>query len=109
MAEIVSIGIKRDKITVILNITKQEHVLLGNITRDLILLPTDFKIHLTTGTLGNSNRIMLPNKILSKYNITDFLKRVPAEIFKLDGEAYLLIKLQEPKSEIPVFDDKKGE
>ena len=70
MAEIQSINVKKKDIVVNLKISKTEYDLLGNVTSDLILIPNNpnFMNHLlTTGKLGNSNRIMLPKKILEKF------------------------------------------
>jgi hypothetical protein len=107
MAQIKSINIKEEnEIIAILSMTKNEYKMLEDMTKNLILLPTELlENRLTTGTLGNSNRIMLPNKILNKHNVTDLLKKVPAKIFKLRDDIYLLIKLQESKLGIPVFSD----
>ena len=60
---------------------------------------------LTTGKLGNSNRIMLPNKILKKYGIKKLSKKVPSKIFEYNGNKLLVIKLEESKIGIPVFEE----
>ena len=81
MADIDSIDMKNDKILVNLKLTKDEYKLLKQSTKRLLLLPTEPNILdelLTTGKLGNSNRIMLPNKILHRHNVTKLLKRVPS-------------------------------
>jgi hypothetical protein len=106
MAEIQSINVKRGDIFINLKISKGEYDLLGNITSDLILLPTNtnFLSHsLTTGKLGNSNRIMMPKKILDKFEIKNLEKKVPAKTFKIDDEIFLLIKLKKSSFGIPVF------
>ena len=67
MADIDSIDMKNDKIIVNLKLTKEEYRLLKQSTKKLLLLPSEMSIlseSLTTGKLGNSNRIMLPSKIL---------------------------------------------
>jgi hypothetical protein len=110
MADIDSIDMKNDKILVSLKLTKDEYKLLKQSTKRLLLLPTEPSILnelLTTGKLGNSNRIMLPNKILHKYNITALLKKVPAQVFDVHDEKFLLIKLQESLFGKPVFGEEK--
>lgn len=106
MAEIHSIDVKKNKIVVNLKISKAEYEIISNNTNDLLLIPTshNFLDHsLTTGKLGNSNRIMLPKKILEKFEIKNLEKKVPAKTFKIDDEIFLLIKLQKSSFGIPVF------
>ena len=106
MADIDSIDMKNDKILVNLKLTKDEYNLLKQSTKRLLLLPTESNILnelLTTGKLGNSNRIMLPNKVLRKHNVTKLLKKVPAQVFDVQHEKFLLIKLQESMLGKPIF------
>jgi hypothetical protein len=106
MAEINSIDVKKNHICVNLKVSKTEFELINNTTSDLLLLPTNtnFLTHLlTTGKLGNSNRIMLPKKILEKFDIKILDKKVPAKTFKLDDEIFLLIRLKKSSFGIPVF------
>jgi hypothetical protein len=106
MAEIQSINVKKKDIVVNLKISKTEYDLLGNVTSDLILIPNNpnFMNHLlTTGKLGNSNRIMLPKKILEKFEVKILEKKVPAKTFKVNDEIFLLIKLRKSSFGIPVF------
>lgn len=108
MAEIQSIDVKRNHVFVNLKISKDEYELINNATSDLLLLPTDqhFLTHsLTTGKLGNSNRIMMPKKILEKFEIKDLEKKVPAKTFKLDDDIFLFIRLKKSNFGIPVFKD----
>lgn len=110
MADIQSIDMKSDKIFVNLNLTKDEYKLLKQTTKRLLLLPSSTTVLselLTTGKLGNSNRIMLPNKILRKNKITRLLKKVPAQIFDFNDEKFLLIKLQESIIAKPNFGDEE--
>jgi hypothetical protein len=110
MADIDSIDMKNDKILVNLKLTKDEYKLLKQSTKRLLLLPTESNILdelLTTGKLGNSNRIMLPNKILHRHNVTKLLKRVPSRVFDLDDEKFLLIKLQEFILGKPIFGEEE--
>lgn len=106
MAEIRSIDIKRDDIIVNLKVSKNEYELVGNNTSNLLLVPTSQEFlnrPLTTGKLGNSNRIMLPKKILEKFEIRKLEKKVPARTFSVDDEVFLLIKLKRSTFGIPVF------
>lgn len=110
MADIDSIDMKNDKILVNLKLTKDEYKLLKQSTKRLLLLPTESNVLnelLTTGKLGNSNRIMLPNKVLRKYNVTKLLKRAPAQLFDIYDEKFLLIKLQESTFGKPRFGEEK--
>ncbi|NIO22722.1 MAG: hypothetical protein GTN38_01690 [Candidatus Aenigmarchaeota archaeon] len=106
MADIRSIDIRKGNIVVNLKISKDEYDLLNQETRDLLLLPAHSNIldrPLTTGKLGNSNRIMLPKKILDRHEITDLEKKVPAKTFNINDEVFLLIKLKRSNFGIPVF------
>lgn len=110
MADIETINMKNSKIMVNLSLTKDEYKLLKQSTKRLLLLPSSITILselLTTGKLGNSNRIMLPKKILSKNKITKLIKKVPAQVFDFDDEKFLLIKLQESKIGKPDFGEEK--
>jgi hypothetical protein len=110
MANIDSMNIKNDRIVVKLEMSKNEYKMLRHSTKNLILLPTELSILselLTTGKLGNSNRIMLPKKILYKNNVTKMLKKVPAQVFDLNDEKFLLIKIQESMIGKPVFGEDK--
>lgn len=106
MAEIRNIDIKNDKITVMFSIEKEEYKILQNHTTDIILLPSGAESlphSLTTGRLGNSNRIMLPKKILETFGISELNKKAPATIFNISGDAFLLIKIKSSKTGIPKF------
>lgn len=106
MAEISSIGIKKDDIIVNLKISKGEYELLENKTKNLLILPTNPEFlnrPLTTGKLGNSNRIMMPKKILDRFDIEILEKKVPSKAFKIDDEVFLLIKLKKSTFGIPAF------
>jgi hypothetical protein len=108
MADINTIEMKDDIIIINLKVSKDEYNLLKHSTKKLLLLPTElFDESLTTGKLGNSNRIMLSNKILEKYNVTELLKKAPSKIVELNGEKFLLIKLQERTLGKPIFGEEK--
>jgi hypothetical protein len=112
MAEIRSMEMKRRDVIISLKISKPEYDLLSNNTSNLLLLPATppfLDNALTTGKLGNSNRIMLPKKILEKFGIRNLEKKVPAKTFSLNDEIFLLIRLQKSMLGIPVFKDHNGE
>jgi hypothetical protein len=106
MARLQSIDIKNESILVTLKISEQEYEFLKSKSREFLIIPTDedtLNETLTTGKLGNSNRIMLPNKILKKYEIKKLLKKASSKIFNSNGDKLLVIKLEESKVGIPVF------
>jgi hypothetical protein len=108
MAKIQTIDMKRDGILVTLKISEKEYEFLKPKSRDFLIVPTDndaLDENLTTGKLGNSNRIMLPNKILKKYEIKKLLKKVPSRIFVSNGNKFLVIKLEGSDIGIPVFEE----
>ncbi|MCD6591027.1 MAG: hypothetical protein J7K72_03590 [Candidatus Aenigmarchaeota archaeon] len=108
MAEIRSITVNKDEIIVNLRVSKSEYEIIPKNIDNIILLPSDDKSlsnSLTTGKLGNSNRIMLPKKILSRYNIKTLEKKVPAKVFRINDEVFLLIKLKKSKFGIPTFEE----
>ena len=93
------------------SISDKEYDLLKQSKSDMVILPAELDILdevLTTGRLGNGNRIMLPTKILKKHNINRLLKNVPAKIFEVDDSKFLLIRLEEYKPGIPVFKEDKN-
>ena len=107
MAEIKNIDVYDGKIDIKLSITKDEYKILKHHTADLVILPCSGKDSLvqklTTGKLGNSNRIMLPKKLLKSFDIKEMDKKVPSNIFIIDDDAFLLIKIKKSKVGIPKF------
>ncbi|MBN2331164.1 MAG: hypothetical protein JXC85_05095 [Candidatus Aenigmarchaeota archaeon] len=106
MADIRSIDMHDNRIDITLTINRTEYKLLKHNMSDILILPCgkDSMIHfLTTGKLGNSNRIMLPKKLLAKYKISTLEKKVPSNIFKVDEDAYLLIKIKKSGLGVPTF------
>lgn len=106
MAEIDSIDIKKGDIRINLKASGKEYELLDNNTSNLLLLPAgqDFLNRpLTTGKLGNSNRIMMPKKVLDKFEIKELDKKVPSRAFKIGDEVFLLIKIKKSTFGIPTF------
>ena len=110
MANINSIDINNDKIIVNLNITKKEYGMLKQKTDNLLLMPVDdntLNKKLTTGKLGNSNRIMLPKRVLADINMPELKKKVNSALFEVNDDIFLLIKLTDSKISIPVFGDEE--
>ena len=96
MAEVKSINIESGRITVTLSINQKEYELIKEDNHDFAVLPVGrMKESLTTGKLGNSNRVMVPKKFLERAGITQLIKNVKARIFSVDGPKVLLIKLDE--------------
>ena len=107
MAEIKTINFESDDVLVNLKLTKQEYLQLQSSTKDLIVLPTEPSILsdiLTTGKLGNGNRIMVPGKLLKKEGMDELIKKVNSKIFYLNHEKYFLIKLDDVNKHIPKFE-----
>jgi hypothetical protein len=106
MAEIKTIDMSNDKIEVKLSVNRDEYKILKHHMTDLAILPKGadcLKYQLTTGKLGNSNRIMLPKKMLENFNIRSLDKKVPTNIFIIEDDAYLLIKIKKSEFGIPKF------
>ena len=108
MADIKSIDMDGGKIELKLSITAEEYKILKHSMTDLVVLPCgreSLKYLLTTGRLGNSNRIMLPKKMLEMFQISVLDKKVPTNIFIVDDNAYLLIKIKKSEFGIPKFEE----
>ena len=108
MADIQNINMRTGDIIVELRISNEEYELLKLKNRNLLLVPTDsevLNIALTTGKLGNSNRIMLPKRVLEEHRIAHLRKKVPAKVFEVDGDKYLVIQLVKSKVGIPEFEE----
>lgn len=101
MAIIRSINMEKGEIILNLTISEEEYSLTENM-KEMIIVPENFDESLTTGKLGNSNRIMLPKKILKKHDI-ELRGKAPAKIFEMGGKKFLLIKLEEKRIGIPEF------
>lgn len=107
MAEIKTINFETDEILINLKLTKQEYLQLQSSTKNLIVLPTDSNVlsdTLTTGKLGNGNRIMVPGKLLKNEGMDELIKKVKSKIFNVNNEKYLLIKLDDADKHIPKFE-----
>ena len=101
MALIRSVNMENGEIILSLSITDEEYKLISN-NKEVIVTSNKFGENLTTGKLGNSNRIMLPKKILKKHDI-ELRGKVPASIFESKGKKFLIIKLEEKKIGVPEF------
>ena len=101
MALIRSVNIEDGEIILNLSITEEEYKLISGL-KEVILVSEEFEDELTTGRLGNSNRIMLPKKILKKHEV-ELKGKVPAKIFEVENKKFLLVKLEERKEGIPEF------
>jgi len=103
MANLLNIDLKKNTALVTLELTEEEYHNIKS-QRNLLVVPinalSDF---LTTGRLGNSNRVMLPNKILKKGGIETLRKKVPSNIFKTKNGKFLVIQLEGYALEIPEF------
>ena len=106
MATIKSMDIDgENEIEVRLLINKNEYNLLERSTSNLILIPQEsLKRRLTTGKLGNSNRVMLPKKLVKMFDVEDLDKKVPASIFSLNDKLFLLAMIKDNKKGVPRFE-----
>jgi len=103
MASIDSFAVEGEAMFVKLRISEAEYGALDSNVDDLILVPASdeaMDVVLTTGKLGNSNRIMCPTKVLKQLEMDGIDKKVPAKIFRLRDAKFLVIKLE---SEIPTI------
>jgi hypothetical protein len=106
MADLKVCDVCASKAEVTLNVSAAEYRLLKLSEDDLLLLPVGEDVlseELTTGRLGNGNRIMLPNKVLKKHGMESLSKKLKSMIFEVEGSRYLLCKLKEKKPGVPVF------
>jgi len=102
MASLTSINFKNNKILASLEVSKEEYNSFKG-EKDLLVFPvSSLDLTLVTGTLGNSNRIMLPNKILKRNDIEILIKHVSSRIVKTKKGKYLIIQLEGPE-DIPKF------
>ncbi len=105
MARLKHIDMDGNRITLVLEISHIEYKLIGS-KEEMLVVPKDDSFlseELTTGKIGNGNRIMVPNKLLKSYEFK-LPKKVPARIFDAQDEKYLLIRLKK-SSLIPEFEE----
>ena len=108
MAGIKSIDMHNGTIDIMLSINRDEYKVLKHHMANLVILPCGknaLNNYLTTGKLGNSNRIMLPKKMLERFEIGKVEKKVPSSIFYIDGDAFLLIKIKKSELGVPKFEE----
>jgi hypothetical protein len=106
MAELKSVERNAKDIKVTLKLTSDEYGMISKSWDDILLSPVNdaqFSEELTTGRLGNGNRVMLPKKILERHGVKLLKKKLPAAIFEVEGRTYLLAKLKEKKPGVPVY------
>ena len=104
MANIVSVDVKEDRISLSLDVSRDEYASLSSATQDILLVSAgSFSESLTSGTLGHSNRIMLPTKVMKKYGVDVLPKKVPAGVSELLGSKFLVLKLVDRKVGVPSF------
>ena len=104
MASIESFSIKKNKVIINLKASKEEFKLLNHEFNELLILPTNENVLnqiLTTGRLGNGNRIMIPKKFLNKRGVKNLEKKVNSQIFRIDGKAFLLSKIKGSETKEP--------
>jgi hypothetical protein len=95
MAKIQHIRMKGDKILATFEISEDEYKLIKPRSRRVLFASLDMLGEiLTTGTLGNSNRVMLPNKVLNKHGIERLVKKARSNIFSTVDGKYLVVELQ---------------
>jgi|SRR3989344_3925137 len=110
MAKVHNMRVKNDKILVTFEISDEEYRLIRPRSKRVVILPVDaLDDTLTTGRLGNSNRIMLPTKILSRYKINELVKKAPSRIFETFEGKYLIIELEKGGIGVPVFRGENNE
>jgi hypothetical protein len=106
MAEIKSVDMNGNQIQLKIAVSLEEYSLLRDHTSDILVLPAGrdtMPSSLTTGKLGNSNRIMLPKKIMEAFRVSSLDKKAPMNIFTINDNAYLLIRIKKSEFGIPQF------
>lgn len=106
MAIINSVDLRDQDVIAHISLSRKEYAQLGRDPKELLILPADndsLKLELTTGKLGNGNRIMFPNRIMKLNEINLLPKKVPASVFSLEEDKFLLIKLRDSRPGVPIF------
>lgn len=100
------IEFENDSILITLEMNKREYDAVTPDVKEFITLPADtLDRTLTTGKLGNGNRIMVPNKFLRSHDIEVMRKFVKGKIVDIGEKKYLIIELEDKKRGIPRFND----
>jgi len=97
MADINSIKIGKKDILLTLKISMDEYKLIDNSLKNLLIIPSDTNFltqNLTTGELGNSRRMMLPKKVLKKYDRLYLQKKIPGRIFEINNRVFVIAELK---------------
>ena len=98
------IELNKDNIFITLEVTKKEYEMITPEAKEFIILPTSrLNRTLTTGKIGNGNRIMIPNKLLKKHDMDVLKKHVQSRITDIGDRKFLIIELEDKRSGIPVF------
>ena len=99
MAELKSVDINEGGTFVLFKVTKKEYDIIRQNKGDFAILPMDqgaFNELLTSGKIGMGNRIMIPNRLLSRYEVS-LRKKLPAGVYDVDEGKLLLILLEGSK------------
>ena len=100
------IEFENDSILITLEMNKREYDAVTPDVKKFITLPADtLDRTLTTGKLGNGNRIMVPNKFLRSHDIDILRKFVKSKIVDIGEKKFLIIELEDKKRGIPKFSD----
>lgn len=106
MANVKSMEVEGNKVRVLFEMSKDEWAALRNETKDVCLFSlANLDETLTTGTIGNSNRIMVPNRLLRRHNITHLPKHAGARVLALNGKKVVVIQLQDNHAPMPRFEE----
>lgn len=98
------IQLDKDDVFITLKLTKKEYEIIAPEVREFIVIPTNkLDKTLTTGKIGNGNRIMIPNNLLKKHDMKVLKKHVQSRIIDLDDKKFLIIELEKKKLGVPVF------
>jgi len=111
MAELRSVDINEDGTFVHFKVTKKEYDIIRQNKSDFAILPLDpssFQELLTSGKLGMGNRIMIPNRLLSRYE-TSLKKKLPAGVYDVEDSKLLLILLEGSKLYPEFGEDKENQ
>ena len=109
MARILNVDLSMGRKLLQVELTDLEYELISPQTGNLLLLPTDaahMPEKLSTGDLGNSNRIMVPHGLLRRYDVPPLREfgKVPGAIFKTSIGTYLLADLTSHRAGVPKFE-----
>ncbi len=104
MAELRRVDIQKGETFLLFKVTEKEYDIVRRNRGDFVILPTDngaFNELLTSGKIGMGNRIMIPNRLLTRYGVA-LEKKLPASVYNLEESKLLLILLEGSKL-YPVF------